>query len=329
MAFAVCRALVCRALVGVDALTVDDHWPVPELRPGQVLVKVAAAGLNYPDLLMLTGGYQHKAVPPFVPGMEGAGQVIAAAADVDPSWLTRHVMFAARGTFAGIVAADAADLMALPEAWTMDEAAAFPIVAKTAFHALVHRARLQPGDWLTVHGASGGTGHMAVKIGKALGARVIATSADAAKFDRLKALGADVVINATAGDLADQMKAATDGHGVDVVFDPVGGAVFDASLKAAAFGGRLLVVGFTANVPNQVRTNYALIKGLSVLGIRAGEAARHNPTIRDSYQLDLPDLLARADIRPLIAERFSLAKGSDAFRRMQTRQFVGKLVIAP
>jgi NADPH:quinone reductase len=321
------RALVCRALTGIESLQVDASWPTPTLAAGQVLVEVTAAGLNYPDLLMLTGSYQHKAEPPFVPGMEGAGRITAVASGVDPACLGQQVMFSARGAFATLVAVDMADIADVPADWSLEQAAAFPVVAKTAFHALVHRARLQPGEWLAVHGASGGTGHMAVKLGKALGARVVATSGDTTKFAHLLELGAEAVVDATAIDLVEQLKAATGGHGVDVVFDPVGGAVFDASLKAAAFGGRILVIGFTASQPNAVRTNYALIKGLSVLGVRAGEAARHNPTIRQSYRDDIPALLARSDLKPRVSERFNLEQGAEAFRRMQARRFVGKLVI--
>jgi NADPH:quinone reductase len=321
------RALVCRTLSGIDGLHVVDDWPEPVMRVGEVLIRVAAAGLNFPDLLMLSGAYQHKPDPPFVPGMEGAGRIIAVAAGVDQTMIGRDVMFSARAAFAEHVTVDVAELADVPAGWSLTEAAAFPVIAKTAFHALVHRARLQASETIVVHGASGGTGHMAVKIGRALGARVIATSGDPAKTEALTRFGADTVLDARAPDLADRMKAASGGRGVDVVFDPIGGAVFDASLKAAAFGARLLVIGFVADAPNQVRTNYALIKGLSILGVRAGEAARRKPEIAADYKTALPKLATSEDLRPHIHATFGLNDATAAFNQMRARNVIGKLVV--
>lgn len=323
------RALVCRTLTGIDGLAVEENWPEPQLRSGQVAVTVAAAGLNFPDLLMLSGAYQHKPELPFVPGMEGAGTITHAAAGVDPDMIGRRVMFSARGAFAQRVAVDVGEVAEIPNTWTMAQAAAFPIIAKTAYHALVHRAALKAGETLVVHGASGGTGHMAVKIGRALDARVIATSGDPAKSNLIKQFGAQTVFDSRAPDLADQLKAASGGRGVDVVFDPIGGVVFDKSLKASAFGARLLVIGFVAEAPNQVRTNYALIKGLSILGVRAGEAARHDPAIAADYRMALPRLAATADLTPHIHATVALDDAAAAFSQMRARRFVGKLVITP
>jgi NADPH:quinone reductase len=323
------RALVCTALTGIDALAVSHTWPEPVMRAGQVTIAVAAAGLNFPDLLMLSGAYQHKPEPPFVPGMEGAGTITHVASDVDPTLIGRRVMFNARGAFAERVAVDAAELASMPEAWTIEEAAAFPVAAKTAYHALVHRAGLQTGETLVVHGASGGTGHMAIKIGHALGARVIATTGDLAKGDRLRQFGADDVLDSRTTDLGDRLKAASGGRGVDVVFDPIGGAVFDASLKGSAFGARLLIIGFVAEAPNQVRTNYALIKGLSILGVRAGEAARRDPRIAADYASALPKLAVAADLRPHLHASYALENASAAFSTMRERDVIGKLVIKP
>lgn len=321
------RAIVALKLGGTDGLQLVGDYPAPTARAGHVVVALDAAALNFPDILTLQGTYQHMQVPPYIPGMEGAGTVIAIGEGVTSSLLGQAVMIGARGTFAEHVAASADDVSAIPSDWTWGQAAAFPVIAKTAYHALVHRARLQPGEWLVVHGAAGGTGHMAVKLGRALGARVIATARDPVRRAALAAMGADVTLESGAGDLAEQLKAATGGHGVDVVFDPVGGAVFDASLKAAAFGARILVIGFTAGTPNAVRTNYALIKGLSILGVRAGEAARKDPLIAANYATELPRLAAAHDLRPHIGAMHPLAAAGRALDLLVSRSVIGKIVL--
>lgn len=322
------RAIVCTALTGFDALTVASCAD-PKPAPGQVVVEIAAAGLNYPDLLMTTGRYQHRPDPPFILGMEAAGMIVACGATVDPALHGRRVMMSARGTFAERVVVDVGSFEIVPEGWSLAEAAAFPVAGKTAFHALVQRARLTRADTLVVHGATGGVGHLAVKLGRALGARVIATTGDPNKADFLRHCGADAIVDSRSPDLADRLKAANDGRGVDVVFDPIGGAVFDASLKAAAFGARLLVIGFVAAEPNAVRTNYALIKGLSVLGVRAGEAARHDPAIAASYRTTLLELARDYDLRPTIDSAYCFAETRAAFDRLKSRGVCGKVILTP
>lgn len=323
------RALVCRKLGGPDGLALVDDWPEPAAGPGAVVVAVAAAALNFPDLLTLQGTYQHRQEPPFVSGLEAAGIVVAAGVGVDAALVGRRVMFSARGALAARVAVPISELLDVPAGWNLDEAAAFPIGAKTAYHALVQRAHLAAGETLLVNGASGGMGHLAVKLGKALGARVIATGTDSRKLDIVRGLGADAVIPiaedsaATAGSI----KAANGGAGVDVVFDPVGGAAFDAALKATAFGARVAIVGFTSGGPNVVRTNYCLIKSLSLLGIRAGEAARFDPRLQAGYLNELPALAAGADLRPRVAARYPFADARAAFDRLAGRDFVGKIVV--
>ena len=321
------RAVIARRLGGTDGLELLSNAPAPKPKPGQVLVALEAAALNFPDLLTLQGTYQHKQEPPYIPGMEGAGTVIAVGEGVTPSQIGRAVMFGARGTFAeqAVVSSDA--LMAIPRSWTWAEAAAFPVIGMTAYHALVHRARLEAGETLLVHGAAGGTGHMAVKLGKALGARVIATASTASRRAAVARLGAEHVLDPGAADLADQIKGVTGGRGVDVVFDPVGGPLFEASLKAAAFGARLLVIGFTAGAPNTVRTNYALIKGLSILGVRAGEAARKDPRIAAAYATDMLRFASDHDLRPHIGDLHALDAAAHAFDRLTARATDGKIAI--
>ncbi len=318
------RAMVCEALGGVDNLILRDV-AVPHAKPGEVVVALQAAALNFPDILTIAGTYQHRQMPPFVPGMEGAGVVAAVGKGIAPALIGERVIVSARGTFAEQVAVAVDALQPMPAGWSFAEAAAFPVIARTAYHALVHRAGLRRGETLLVNGASGGTGHMAVKLGKALGARVIATGGDAAKLAIVRALGADATVLTGEDDLAGRIKAANGGRGVDVVFDPVGGPVLEASLKACAFAARVAIIGFTSGDPNAVRTNYALIKGLSVLGVRAGEAARADPSIQRDYEIALPLLAAEHDLRPRIAATFPLEQACVALRTLADRRIVGKV----
>lgn len=322
------RALLCETLSGIDGLRVVTDAPEPVPEPGQACVAMAAAALNFPDLLMLEGRYQHRAEPPYVPGLEGAGVVEAVGDGVDPSLVGRRVIVGARGTLAERVVVHADTLTELPTGWSFEAGAGFRVVAVTAYNALVHRAALRRGETLLVNGASGGTGHMAVMMGRALGARVIATGGDAGKLDVVKELGADAVVQTSPIDtLSDRIKAANAGRGVDVVFDPVGGPVLDASIKATSYGARIAIIGFASGSPNAVRTNYALIKCLSILGVRAGEAARHDPRIAADYRTALPALAEAHDLKPRIAQTFALADARAAFEQLAARTPVGKIVI--
>jgi NADPH:quinone reductase len=320
------RAIIARTLGGPEHLTLVTDYAEPVAKSGQVVVSIAATALNFPDILTLQGTYQHKQDPPYVPGMEGAGTVTAVGPGGDARLIGRRVMFGARGTLAERVAVPVGALLDVPPAWTMAQAAGYPIAATTAYHALVHRAGLLAGETLLVHGAAGGMGHMAVKLGRAFGARVIATASGPERMAQVQALGADVVLDSRGADLAERIKAVCVG-GVNVVFDPVGGGVFTASLKAAAFGARIAVVGFTAGEPNTVRTNYALIKGLSILGVRAGEAGRHDATVAADYARELPRLAAVHDLAPHIGATFKLAEAAEAFACLASRTVAGKVVL--
>ncbi len=319
------RAMVCERLGGPEGLHLRE-LPAPHARDGKVVVKLHAAAINFPDILTIAGTYQHKQTPPFVPGHEGAG-IVTAAGKASEHWIGKSVMVAARGCYCEQVAVAADSLMELPRNWSFAEGAAFPVVGRTAYHALVHRARIQPGETLLVNGASGGTGHLAVKLGKALGARVIATGADAGKLAKLAEIGADETVVLGGTDDAGRIKEASGGTGVDVVFDPVGGPAFEAALKACRFGARVLVIGFTSGTHNTVRTNYALIKGLSILGVRAGEAARHDLSLAADYDRELPKLAAKCDIKPVIGATYPLAQAAAALRTLQSRKLVGKIVL--
>jgi NADPH2:quinone reductase len=323
------RTVVCDRLGDPSVLKVQDV-PIPEIGPADVLIKVGAASVNFPDVLMLTADYQHKPELPFIPGMEGAGTVLAVGAEVKNWKAGDRVIFGVRpGAFAEYVKVPASgNLMRLPAGWSDAEGSAFRVGATTAYHSLVHRAALKPSEVLLVHGASGGVGMAAVQLGKHLGARVIATGSDDARLAVVREQGADLAVNLTSADFVSVVKGMTDGRGADVIYDPVGGEVLEKSLRAAAYGARLLVVGFTSGGPTRIMSNHVLIKGLSILGVRAGETARRSGSAfaRD-YAVELPRLAGLGVMRPHISHRFPMERAADAFRALIDRKVVGKAVI--
>jgi NADPH:quinone reductase len=323
------RAVVCDRLGDPSVLKVQDV-PIPEIGPADVLIKVGAASVNFPDVLMLTADYQHKPELPFVPGMEGAGTISAIGAEVKNWKAGDRVIFGVRpGAFAEYVKVPASgNLMRLPAGWSDAEGSAFRVGATTAYHSLVHRAALKPSEVLLVHGASGGVGMAAVQLGKHLGAQVIATGSDDARLAVVREQGADLAVNLTSADFVSVVKGMTDGRGADVIYDPVGGEVLEKSMRAAAYGARLLVVGFTSGGPTRIMSNHVLIKGLSILGVRAGETARRSGSAfaRD-YAVELPRLAGLGVMRPHISHRFPMERAADAFRALIDRKVVGKAVI--
>lgn len=323
------RAVVCDRLGDPSVLKIEER-PIPIVGPGEIVVKVGAASVNFPDVLTVSGEYQHKPELPFVPGMEGAGIVHAVGPDVTKWAPGDRVIFGVRpGAFAEFVKLEATgNLMKLPAGWSFAEGAGFRVAAQTAYHSLVHRAALKKGETLLVHGASGGVGLAAVQLGRHLGARVIATGSDAARLSVVRANGADEVVNYRTGDFVAAVKGLTDGKGADVIYDPVGGEVLEKSVRAAAYGARLLVVGFTSGGPSKLMSNHILIKGLSVLGVRAGETIlRLSPELGRDYVEELPRLAALGVMRPNISHRFSMEQVADAFRALIDRKVVGKAVI--
>ena len=299
----------------------------PVRAPGQLLVRVRAASLNYPDLLMTRGAYQLKPPLPFTPGMEMAGEVIEADGNSGFTPGDRVVCGTRLGAFAEVVACDARAARAIPGHLDFAAAASVGTAYLTAYVALVRLAAVQPGEWVLVHGASGGVGLAAVDLAKTLGARVIATSRSA---DKLAIVSDDYAPDATLSvpGFRDEAKRIT-GGGADVVFDPVGGDVFDESTRCIAFGGRLLVIGFTSGRIATVPTNIPLIKGFSVIGVRAGEYARRFPD-RGTQHLDAVwRLAAERRIRPRVDRRYALAEWHAAFRAMDRSEMVGKIVIEP
>jgi NADPH2:quinone reductase len=323
------KALVCREFADDLSGVAMGEAPMPEPGAGEVLLRVRAAGLNYPDMLMCQGRYQFKPPLPFVPGMDLAGEVVGLGEGVAEFEVGDAVAGALRpGALAAYAVASASDLRRKPEGFSFAEAAAYPIAYLTAWVSLVRRANIQPGETLLVHGASGGVGQATLDVARTLGARTIATTFSPAKADVVRGFGADHLLILKQGAYFRRaVRDLTDGRGADVIFDPVGGDVFDESTHCIAFDGRILVIGFTSGRFAQLATNIALIKGISVLGVRAGEYARQFPD-RGRENLDaIWRLAAEGKTRPYIHAELPLENAVDGFRMLQDRQVTGKLVV--
>lgn len=301
--------------------------PRAALAPGEVRIRVHAAGLNFPDLLMTRGLYQHKPSLPFVPGMEGAGVVIECGAAVANVQSGQAVSFGARsGALAEEVVVPASSCRAMPAGLSFDEGACYAVTGLTAWVALQRCGRLQRGESLLVNGARGGVGWACLQLGQHLGARVVATASQPERLGFWTDQGVSVL---AAGDatLADQVKALTLGQGVDVVADPVGGNLFDRSLRCLAWGGRLLVLGFAEGRLPTLAVNYALIKGLSIIGVRAGEYGRRYPERAPENLAAVDHLAAAGVLRPRIGARFALGDAAQAMAAMASGAVVGKIVV--
>lgn len=321
------RAVVCDRLGDPSVLKIEDR-PIPRPGPTDIVIRVGAAAVNFPDVLTVSGDYQHKPELPFIPGMEGAGTVHAVGVERDDWNVGDKAIFGIRpGAFAEYVTVPRrSHLLRLPEGWSFAEGAGFRVAAATAYHSLVHRAALRKGEVALIHGASGGVGLAAVQLAKHLGARVIATGGDDRRLAIVKQNGADEVVNYRTSDFVTTVKELTAGKGCDVVYDPVGGEVLEKSVRAAGYGARLLVIGFTSGGPSKLMSNHVLIKGLTVMGVRAGETLLRQPHMGYSYA-ELPALAAAGVMRPHISHRFPMERVADAFRALLDRQVVGKAVI--
>lgn len=323
------RALVCHALSDDFSGVEVREVPVPEPGPGQVRIKVRATSINFPDLLLCQGKYQLKLEPPFTPGMDIAGTIDALGEGVDQFDLGDEVCGGARfGGFADYALVSADGLQKKPSSMSFEEAASYSAAYLTAYVSLVRRGRLEAGETLLVHGASGGVGMAAVDVGKLLGATVIATGGSDEKLAKVKAYGADHVINTSDG-FRTKVKDLTEGRGADVIYDPVGGDVFDESVRCIAFDGRLLVIGFTSGRIANVATNMPLIKGFSVVGVRAGEYGRQFPDRGRENVKQIWDWARAGKTRPYVHATLPLEQTLDGFRELQNRQVVGKLIITP
>lgn len=303
--------------------------PAPERAAGEVTVRVRAASLNFPDLLMTRGEYQFKPAVPFTSGLEFAGEVLEAdpASGFAPG--DRVMGGNKTGAFAEIACVPASKLSPMPAGMDFPAAAAMGAAYSTAFTGLVELGGLQEGQWVLVHGASGGVGLAACDLARALGARVIATTGSPAKAERIAALARPEAVLVAEGRFREQVAELTGGTLADIVFDPVGGDVFDESTRCVAFGGILLVVGFTSGRIAEVATNIPLIKGFSIIGLRAGEYARRFPERGRAIGRAITRLAEAGAITPAIDRTLPLSRWREGFGAMAQRQLVGKVVFLP
>lgn len=310
----------------ISVLRVDEVT-LPPPRADEVRLRLKACSINFPDILMVQGKYQFKPELPFAPGMEGAGIVAEVGAGVTAFKAGDEVVAGLRvGGFAEEVNIPAQNCRAIPKGMDFVKAAAYPAAYLTAYVALIIRGNLKAGETLLVHGSSGGVGMAAVDIGKLWGAKVIATSASDEKLKVVKARGADHVINVTRG-FREEVKDLTGGKGADVIYDPVGGDVFDESVRCIAWNGRLLIIGFTSGRIPTVSVNMPLIKGFSVVGVRAGEYGRRDPEAGRANIEAIDLLAAEGKIDPYVCATFPLDHAVEAMRMLQNRQAIGKVVI--
>jgi NADPH2:quinone reductase len=302
----------------------------PTPGPGQVLIDVKAIGCNFPDILIVQGKYQMKPPLPLSPGHEVAGIVLAVGAGVTRVHQGQRVFAMIElGAYAERAVADDMRVFAIPDAMSFEEAAAFALVNQTSYSALVHRAHMQPGEWLLVHAAAGGVGLAAVQIGKALGARVIATAGTAAKLEIARQSGADVLMDYRTEDWAERVKRVTDGHGADVIYDPVGGDVFDGSSKCIAFEGRLLVVGFAGGRIPSIAANRVLLKNMSVVGVHWGLYQTLGSPLVDQWMSALLTMYRKGQVWPVIYRTYPLAEAAKALAAIASRESYGKVILLP
>ena len=320
------KAVVCRELGPPERLRLESVASRP-LGTGEVRVAIRAAGLNFPDVLMVSGEYQLKPELPFTPGMEASGDIVEIGSDVHGVAVGDRVMVKMRhGAFTDEAVVMPSQLTPLPRTFDYAEGATFLAAHGTAYHALVDRGQLKSGETLLVHGAGGGVGLAAVEVGKLLGATVIAAASSEEKLAAAQTRGADHGVLTTREPFRDAVKRITDGRGVDVVFDPVGGEVFENSVRCIAFGARLLVIGFTGGI-GLARTNLILIKGASVLGVRAGEAARRDPALGEARMAALSAWAEQGKVRPNVSHRLPLQDVAQAMRLLIDRKAIGRVAL--
>jgi len=323
------RALVVEALAPDYAGCVVKEIPVPEPGPGEVRIKVRAAAVNFPDLMQTRGEHQHKPAVPFVPGMELAGEIDAVGEGVRAFKVGDAVAGGGRGGMAEHAVLPAAGLRKKPDSLTFSQAAGYPVAYLTAYVGLVRCGRTEPGEWVLVHGAAGGVGQAAVDLARILGAKVIAASASDEKLAVLeREYAPDAVVNVTGG-FRERVKELTGGRGADVIYDPVGGDVFDESIRCIAFGGRILSIGFTSGRLPVLPVNIALIKGFSVIGVRAGEYGRQFPQKGRENHEAIWRLAEEGKVKPRVDKEFALDDWRAAFDSLADRKVIGKTIVRP
>ena len=323
------RALVVERLAADYAGCLVKEIPTPEPGPGEVRVRVRAAAVNFPDLMQTRGEHQHKPPVPFTPGMELAGEVDAVGAGVTAFQLGDPVCGGGRGGMAEFAVLPAVGLRRKPDTLTFSQAAGYAVAYLTAYVALERCARLQAGEWVLVHGAAGGVGLAAVDLARIMGARVIAASASDHKLAVIAAEYApEATVNVTRG-FRERVKDLTGGRGADVIYDPVGGDVFDESLRCIAFGGRILSIGFASGRLPVLPVNIALIKGFSVMGVRAGEYGRQFPDKGRENHEAIWRLAEEGRVKPRVDAEYALDDWRKAFDSLADRKVIGKTVVRP
>ncbi|SDQ28535.1 NADPH2:quinone reductase [Pseudomonas sp. UC 17F4] len=321
------KAVLCKALGPAQNLVLEEvASPVP--KKNEILLDVQAAGVNFPDTLIIEGKYQFQPPLPFSPGGEAAGVVSAVGEKAGNLKIGDRVMaLTGWGSFAEKVAVPAYNVLPIPAQMDFTTAAAFGMTYGTSMHALSQRGQLKAGETLLVLGASGGVGLAAVEIGKAMGARVIAAASSAEKLAVAKAAGADELINYSETSLKDEIKRLTGGNGADVIYDPVGGDLFDQAVRGIAWNGRLLVVGFASGRIPELPVNLALLKGAAVLGVFWGAFAQRQPADNAANFQQLFAWFAEGKLKPLVSQTFPLAEAGAAIEMLGQRKAVGKLVV--
>jgi NADPH2:quinone reductase len=323
------KAVLCKTWGLPDTLVVEN---LPEVvpGPGQIAIDVQAAGVNFPDVLIIQNKYQFRPELPFTPGSELAGVIRAVGEGVSGFKPGDKVLaFVSQGAFAQQIAVPAKMAMPMPPGLDFDTAAAVTLTYGTSHHAVVDRAQLKAGETMLVLGAAGGVGLAAIEIGKALGARVIAAASSDEKLEVCKAHGADATINYSTEDLREAIKATTDGKGPDVIYDPVGGSYTEPAFRSIAWRGRYLVIGFANGEIPKLPLNLPLLKGASVVGVFWGEFTKREPKANVAAMQELMKWMAEGKIKPHISGRYALAETAQALNDMAARKVTGKVVIQP
>lgn len=321
------QAVLCKAFGPADTLVVEEVSS-PVIKKNEVLLDVHAAGINFPDTLIIEGKYQFKPPFPFSPGGEAAGVISAVGEKVSHLKAGDRVMaLTGWGSCAEQVAVPAYNVLPMPEGMEFTTAAAFSMTYGTAIHALTQRGALQEGETLLVLGASGGVGLAAVEIGKAMGARVIAAASTAEKLEVARQAGADELINYQSDDIRERIKTITKGQGVDVVIDPVGGDLFVQVFRSIAWNGRMLVIGFASGSIPSLPANLPLLKGAAVIGVFWGSFAQRQPQENMHNFQQLFAWYAEGKLKPLVSQTFPLADTAQAIKTLAARKAVGKLVV--
>ncbi len=321
------HAWLCENPVGVEALTWKE-LPTPSPQPGQVLIRIEAASLNFPDLLIVQNKYQMKPDLPFVPGSEYAGVIEAVGEGVTHLKVGQSVAcLSGTGGFGTHTLAPAKLCMPLPAGFPAVDAAAFIMIYATSHHALIDRAALKAGETVLVLGAAGGVGTAAIQIAKAAGARVIAAASTDEKCALCKSLGADETINYTTQNMREVLKTLTEGKGPDVIYDPVGGDFAEPAFRSIAWRGRYLVVGFAAGPIPALPFNLALLKGASIVGVFWGDFARREPQANAAMMAELAQWYAQGKVKPVIDRTMPMSDLKAAYAHMGSRGVMGKLVM--